>query len=109
MLCGRALQFHFDNFQGICHDMEDLCEGLQKRLLSKDHVRSLLREWDPMTLSYFISQHVDKQPTECFERLVSSLQDIQSGLSKKYSNESIFQNKLLNAIRDFDACKFAYF
>lgn len=56
-----------------------------------------------------MSKYPYEKGTEFLELLVSHLQDIQSGLTKEYHNEVILQNTLLNAVKDVDACKLAYF
>lgn len=45
----------------------------------------------------------------CLEFLVSRMHELQSGLSEAYRNDEIFRNKLLNAVKNVDASKLAYY
>lgn len=56
-----------------------------------------------------MAENASKPRKFCLEFLVSRIHELQSGLNKAYRNGKIFQNKLLNAVKEVDACKLAYF
>lgn len=109
MLYGHALQFYFDELQGKRLTVDQLCDGMRKRFLTEEHTRAILHEWESIKLQSIMSRNGEKKPIECLEILVALLQDIHSGLSKEYCNEVILRSKLLNAVKDVDVCKLAYF
>lgn len=55
-----------------------------------------------------MSDHDDKPGKFFLELLVSRMHELQSGSSMTYRNDEIFRNKLLNVVKDVDACKLAY-
>lgn len=109
MLTGHSLQFYFDNFQGKRDTIANLYNGIRERFLTMEHVRALLREKDSTNFNIVMSKNPDKKGTECLEILVSPLQDIQSVLIMEYQNKMVLLKKLLNAVKDVESCKRAYF
>lgn len=109
MLKERALQYYFDHFQGKSLSFDGLCGAIRKRFLTEEHTRGLLREWDIITPETIMSENSGKKATECLDLLVARLEDIQSGLTKYYQNEVFLKKKLLDAVKDIEACKLAYY
>lgn len=56
-----------------------------------------------------MSENSGKKAIDCLDLLVTRLEDIQSGLTKDYQKEVFLKNKLLNAVKDIEACKLAYY
>lgn len=109
MLTGRARDFYFDNLQGKQLAFEEMIMKVKRRFITAEHERTLVREWDSLTLRGIISENAGKPKKYCLEELVSRMHSLQSGLPKAYCNEDIFMNKLLNAVKDVEACQLAYF
>lgn len=109
MLTERALQYYFDHLQGKRLNFDNLCDAIRRRFLTEEHTRGLLREWESITLEAVMSENSGKKATECLDILIARLEDIQSGLTKDYQKEVFLKNKLLNAVKDINACKLAYY
>lgn len=92
ILSGLALQYYFDTLRGRNLNLTELVEPTRKRLITTEHTRTLIRQWDEMTLQSVMSTKRDKSATECLEILVSKLQDIQSALPIAYKSEEILHN-----------------
>lgn len=109
MLTGRARDFYFDHIRGSNCSFNDMTSSVKRRFITAEHVRTLVREWDSLTLEGIMSENVGKPSKFCLEELVSRMHSLQSSLPAAYANEERFKNKLLNAVKDVDACKLAYF
>lgn len=55
-----------------------------------------------------MSSNSSKTPSQCLELLIEKLSDIQTSLPQDYRSETILRNKLLNSVRDVEACRLAY-
>ena len=108
MLCGNAIQFYLKNVKGHHHTFAECVNAIKSRFVTKESSRSLLREWDTLTLNKVMEDNTEKSATDCLELLVTRLQEIQSSLPTDYHSDIILSNKLLNAISDVEACRLAY-
>lgn len=109
ILRGLALQHYFDALQGRVFDLIDLVQATRERFITPEYTRALIQQWDDTTLHTVMTSSRDKTGNECLEILVSKLQNIQSSLPTPYKREEILHNKLLNAVKNIEACKLAYF
>ena len=73
-----------------------------------ERLRALVREWDSLSLNVVMSQASDKTPYECLEMLIAKMSYIQSSLPEEYRIDSIFRDKLVNAVRHVNDCRVAY-
>lgn len=83
--------------------------AVRRRFITAEHERTLLREWDSLSLHAILSEKFGKSKIICLEEVVSGMHKLQSGPLNAYCNDDIFKNKLLNAVKDVDACTFTYF
>ena len=109
MLAGRARDFYFDNLRDKGLSFEELVAAVKRRFITAEHERTLVREWDSLSLNAIMSENVGKPRKHCLEELVGRMHALQSGLPSAYRNDEIFKNKLLNAVKDVESCRFAYF
>lgn len=109
VLTGRARDFYFDNSQGKDLTFEHTTTALKRWFITAEHERTLLREWDNLSLNAIISENVGKPQKYCLEELVSRMHALKLSLPGAYRNDKIFENKFLNASKDVEACRFAYF
>lgn len=109
MLTGRARDFYFDNLRGKSMSFTQLTSAIKRRFITAEHERTLVREWDSLNLQTVIAENIGKPRKQCLEDLVSRMHALQSGLPNAYCNDEIFKNKLLNAVKDVEECRFAYF
>lgn len=108
MLCSAASQYYFDHLQGKDLSLQEMAKRLSKRFQTGERTRALLREWESLSLPYVINQNLGKPATDCLELLVNRLAEIQVCLPMEYRNDTIFKNKLLNAVKDVESCRLAY-
>lgn len=109
MLAGRARDFYFDNLRGKDFTFDEMTAAVKRRFITAEHERSLVREWDNLSLNAIIADNVGRPRKHCLEELVTRMHALQSGLPGAYCNDEIFKNKLLNAVKDVEECRFAYF
>lgn len=107
MFTGRELQFYFDFAQRKNLDFEALCLEIKGRFITAERTRALLSEWNSLSLKSVIAKGGCSSDQNYLEKLVSKLQDIQSALPTEYKSKEIL--KLLNSIKDIDACQLAYY
>lgn len=109
MLTARARDYYFDSLRGKKHTFQDMTASIKRRFITSEHKRTLLREWDNLTLNGILGENAGNPRKFCLESPVSHMHELQCGLPPPYCNDEIFGNKRLNAVKDFDACKCAYY
>lgn len=108
MLCSAASQFYFDQLQGKGLSLAGMAEKICSRFQTAERTRALLREWESLSLPSIMTQNQGKSATFCLETLINRLSEIQVCLPMEYRNDTIFKNKLLNAVKDVESCRLAY-
>lgn len=79
------------------------------RFVTAEHERTLVPEWDNLTLNSVMANPVGKSQNDCLEVVVRRMNAIQSGLTHPYRNDDIFKNKPLNTKKDIPASSLAFF
>lgn len=103
------MQFYFDFLQGKNLDYVRLCLEIKGRFITAEHTRALLIEWDSLSFKSIIAKGGCSSDQDYLEKLVSKLQDTQSLLPSEYKSEEILKNRLLNSVKDIEACQLAYY
>lgn len=98
MLTCRERYFYFENIQVKQLSFEGMIMIVKRGFITAEHERTLVREWDSLTLRRFISENAGYPKNHCLEELVSCMHSLQSGITKSYCNDDIFINMLLNAV-----------
>lgn len=108
MLCEKARQFYLDTLRPRKLSLPELVSKTKERFHTPECTLALLQEWDNLSLTTVKSKNPSCSPSECLERMIIKLTDIQSSLPSEYRNDTILHNKSLNAIRDVAECRLAY-
>lgn len=87
MLTGRARDYYFDNLRGKNLAFSDMTASVRRRFITAEHERTLVREWDNLSLRGTIAENVGKPRKFCLESLVSRMHELQSGLPHAYRND----------------------
>lgn len=109
MLSSNARQYYFDHLQNKGLNLEELSSATKERFHTEERIRTLLREWESITLGSIKKKYTGKSSTACLEILLTRIQDIQLSLPKEYRNDVLLKNKILNAVKDVEECKLAYY
>lgn len=89
-------------------NFEDMCASVCRRFEPEESKRALIREWDNLSLPLVIQHSPGKFHTECLNKMISRLTEIQTELPAKYYPELMLKNKLLNAVKDVPKYQPAY-
>lgn len=108
MLTGHARQFYFDSVKKKNLDLDGLVSEIKSRFITPEKTRALLREWEGLNLKDVIISKPGHSSSACLEFMIERLTDIQSSLPQEYQHEIILRNKILNGVKDVDACRLAY-
>lgn len=108
MLNSFALQHYFNALQERSLTWDEVIETTRKKFAIAEHTLKLIHEWSEITLQTIMVRKRENITAECLKRFASQLQDVQSALHLAYRNENFLHNKLLNAIKNVDACKLSY-
>lgn len=109
MLNDRTRDYYFGHLHGKNLTFDNMTDSVKTRFIRAEHDRTLVREWDNFTRNVVMERNANKHRKFCLELIVSGMQELQSGLPASYRNDEIFRNKLLNAVKEVDACKLAYY
>lgn len=108
MLTGHARQFYFDSLKRKDMSLVELQAAMKSLFLTPERTRALLRGWNALSLMAIMFLHTNESPSSCLKLLIEKPSDIQSSLLTEYRNETILENKLLNAVKDVKNCQLAY-
>jgi hypothetical protein len=108
MLKGLALDYFYSNCKN-CRTVEQYADSIKSYFEGEEHKRTLLRQWNSLTLSTIIerSSSEGKTTEESLQLLIKELRHIQHGLDWEFRTENSFHNKLIIACQEVPACKFA--
>ena len=53
---------------------------MNTRFITQEHTQAMLREWKISSLQKYIDENINLSNTECLDKMVSRLQEIQSTL-----------------------------
>lgn len=109
MLSNLARDFYYENIREKVFSFIQITVAVRRRCITAAYEINLVREWDCLSLSGIIAKNAGNPRTFCTEGLVCCMHTLQSCLPDAYDNDEIFRNKLLNALKDVETCKFAYF
>lgn len=82
--------------------------AVKTRFKTPEQSRTLLREWDSLSLTKIMDLYSGRDPSFCMELLIGKLSDIQYSLLQECHREAILRKRILNAAKDVEACKLAY-
>lgn len=68
----------------------------------------MIRQSDELIIPSIITQHPNMTKTECLTLLICTLSEIKLSLPVEYQSDVIMRNKILNSIKDINACKLTY-
>lgn len=71
-------------------------------------MRALIREWDSLSFLLVMRRNPGKSHTECLNKIVSRLTDIQTALSDANHAEPILKINLLDTVKDVFECQQAH-
>lgn len=108
MLTGFAEVFYYDDPHGRNSSLKEMSFLFKSRFEIPERTRALVRGWESLTLQTILSTDPLNKLIDWLEIMISRLNDVRSWLPPDYQGAVIYQNKLLNAVRDIDTCKLAY-
>lgn len=108
MLIGNACQDYLDVLERQNLTLSEPELTIKSRFMTPERTRALLREWKSVSLASILTSNMRKSLLLSLELFTERLSDIQASLPPEYRNRTILCNKLLNAVKDIDACKPAY-
>lgn len=83
--------------------LEDMKVVFKRRIITAEHERTLVREFDSRNLNAVMAENVRKS-RKCFsQEAVGCMNTLQSGLPFFYSNDEKFKKKLVEALKDVEA------
>lgn len=105
----KSKGFYFDSLKGKGFSFSELTRSVKRRFITAEYERTLVREWDSLTLNAVMAENSGKSGKYCLEEPVSRMHPLHSGLPSTYCNDEVFKNKLLNAVKDVEASRLAFF
>jgi len=109
MLKGHALDYYFANAQKGTTSLEDICQKIRDNFEGKERTRTLLLEWNALTLQSVIAKpdNKDKKMSECLGILIQKLRIMQHGLPQALRSDEFIYSKLITACELVPACDMA--
>lgn len=92
----------------LSEELEQVLQAVKESFITPKRTRALICKWKFFILKGIIAQKVTKSPSAYLELLIKKLSDIQTSLSPKYRNETIFRDKLSNTVKDVSSRQLAY-
>jgi hypothetical protein len=106
MLAGLAKDYYYRTCRKY-KDIDRICDAIRKRFETDEQGRSNLFDWDTIKLDDIVEKNPDKSTTQCLDILIRDMSALQRNLPSDYHSDRILRDKLLNACRDNEACRFA--
>jgi hypothetical protein len=106
MLTGLAKDYYYKSCRTY-RDIDQLCEVMYKRFETDEQGRLNLLIWETLTLNDTIKKNPNKPIAQCLDILIKQITTIQRNLPMAYHADKILCDKLINACRTNEACKFA--
>jgi hypothetical protein len=106
MLTNLAKDYYYKSCRNHL-TLDQLHEAMQRRFETDEQGRLNLLKWESLTLESVIKKNPDKNTSECLDILIKTMTTIQRNLPSAYHDDKILCDKLINACRTTEACKFA--
>jgi hypothetical protein len=105
MLKKRAKQFYFDRLAKENLSFDEMVNRTRDFFHTVEDRQLYIQEWRSTTFRHIIRTNPDKDLLQCFEILVTKLQQIHKGLSNIYKTDQGLAEQLLNTCQGIEACK----
>jgi hypothetical protein len=107
MLKGLALDYYYSSCRGRYVTISDLYRAIEAYFENDDSKRTVLSQWNNMTLQSIIEKNPGKATTESLQILIKDLRHMQKGLDIELQSDRVLYNKIINACQQVSACSFA--
>lgn len=112
MLKGDAKKFYYQSLFPHINNLtnfDEVANKIKSNFEGAEYQRTILENWQDITLDSFILKSPEKPLSENFEDLLAMLRDLQLGLAPRYRDEEFLYTKLLHACKKNQACELACF
>lgn len=109
MLTGLAKDYYFKvcRQQPNSKDLGQLCQAIRRRFETSERGRLNLLRWESLTLNEIVTQNEGKSTAQCLDILIKEMTTLQRNLTTVYHSDKLLCDKLINACRSHEACKYA--
>lgn len=84
ILCDRTGECYFDNLRGNILAFTELTTAVKIRFMTVEHERTLMCEWDSITIIAAMAENVGKSPKFILEEVVGRMHELQSTMPTTY-------------------------
>jgi hypothetical protein len=109
MLKGLALDHYYTNLKNnpVGVPFNQLCNATRNYFEGPEYKRSVLQQWNAISLQTTIDTNTGKSMVDCLQLLIKELRHLQHGLDNNLKTDEFLHNKLITACQGLDACKYA--
>ena len=107
MLSGLAKDYYYKACRQKGYNIDQLCEAISKRFETSEQGRLNTLKWETLSLNTISKENPGKTTAQCLDILIKQMTTIQRNLPTAYHDDKIACDKLINACRTNEACRFA--